>query len=144
MHKVLFVCTANIFRSRFSEEVYNHLAIKKDLPTNAFSAGLKVGAYLTRTIYKPALDKLKLFKIKPLRSDDLSIHINEIELTDYKKIICLDRNEHKPMVEQNRNLKNIKVEYWNIIDEPMVSSNISLPRCFTKVEELIDQVSKDL
>lgn len=144
MHKVLFVCTANIFRSRFSEEVYNHLAIKKDLPTNAFSAGLKVGAYLTRTIYKPALDKLKLFKIKPLRSDDLSIHINEIELTDYKKIICLDKNEHKPMVEQNRNLKNIKVEYWNIIDEPMVSSNISLPRCFTKVEELIDQVSKDL
>ena len=144
MHKVLFVCTANIFRSRFSEEVYNHLAIKKDLPTNAFSAGLKVGAYLTRTIYKPALDKLKLFKIKPLRSDDLSIHINEIELTDYKKIICLDKNEHKPMVEQNRNLKNIKVEYWNIIDEPMVSSNISLPRCFTKVEELIDQVSKDI
>lgn len=144
MHKVLFVCTANIFRSRFSEEVYNHLAIKKDLPTNAFSAGLKVGAYLTRTIYKPALDKLKLFKIKPLRSDDLSIHINEIELTDYKKIICLDKNEHKPMVEQNRNLKNIKIEYWNIIDEPMVSSNISLPRCFTKVEELIDQVSKDL
>ena len=144
MHKVLFVCTANIFRSRFSEEVYNHLAIKKDLPTNAFSAGLKVGAYLTRTIYKPALDKLKLFKIKPLRSDDLSIHINEIELTDYKKIICLDRNEHKPMVEQNRNLKNIKVEYWNIIDEPMVSSNISLPKCFTKVEELIDQVSKDI
>lgn len=144
MHKVLFVCTANIFRSRFSEEVYNHLAIKKDLPTNAFSAGLKVGAYLTRTIYKPALDKLKLFKIKPLRSDDLSIHINEIELTDYKKIICLDKNEHKPMVEQNRNLKNIKIEYWNIIDEPMLSSNISLPRCFTKVEELIDQVSKDL
>ena len=87
MHKVLFVCTANIFRSRFSEEVYNHLAIKKDLPTNAFSAGLKVGSYLTRTIYKPALDKLKLFKIKPLRSDDLSIHINEIELTDYIKNI---------------------------------------------------------
>ena len=63
MHKVLFVCTANIFRSRFSEEVYNHLANQKNLPTSAFSAGLKVGAYLTRKIYKPALDKLKLFKI---------------------------------------------------------------------------------
>ena len=24
MHRVLFVCTANIFRSRFSEEVHNH------------------------------------------------------------------------------------------------------------------------
>jgi protein-tyrosine phosphatase len=144
MHKILFVCTANIFRSRFSEEVYNHLAIQKKLSTRAFSAGLKVGAYLTRTLYKPALDKLKLFEIKALRGDDLSIHINDVELSDYKRIICLDKNEHKPMVEQNRKLKNIKVEYWDIIDEPMVSVNISLPKCFTKVEELIDQVSKDL
>ena len=144
MHKVLFVCTANIFRSRFSEEVYNHLADQKNLPTSAFSAGLKVGAYLTRKIYKPALDKLKLLKIKPLRSNDLSIHINELTLTDYKKIICLDKNEHKPMVEQNIKLKNIEVEYWDIIDEPMVSSNISLPKCYMKIEELIRQVSKEL
>ena len=144
MHKVLFVCTANIFRSRFSEEVYNHLANQKNLPTSAFSAGLKVGAYLTRKIYQPALDKLKLLKIKPLRSNDLSIHINELTLSDYKKIICLDKSEHKPMVEQNIKLKNIKVEYWNIIDEPMVSSNISLPKCYMKIEELIKQVSKEL
>ena len=67
MHKVLFVCTANIFRSRFSEEVYNHLANKIGLPSQAFSAGLEVGNYVTRKIYSPALEQLKLLNIVPKR-----------------------------------------------------------------------------
>ena len=45
MHKIIFICTANIFRSRFSEEVYNFLAKKNNLSSRAFSAGLKVGNY---------------------------------------------------------------------------------------------------
>ena len=48
------------------------------------------------------------------------------------------------MVEQNIKLKNIEVEYWDIIDEPMVGSNISLPKCYMKVEDLIRQISKEL
>ena len=67
MHRVLFVCTANIFRSRFSEEVYNHLAHQRNLPSKAFSAGLNVGAYTTRKIYRPALEQLEFLNIKGLR-----------------------------------------------------------------------------
>ena len=60
MQKILFVCTANIFRSRFSEEVYNHLANRFNLSSRAYSAGLMVGHYKTRTIYAPALEQLEL------------------------------------------------------------------------------------
>ena len=42
MHNILFVCTANIFRSRFAEEVFNFLVIKEKIPARAFSAGLKL------------------------------------------------------------------------------------------------------
>ena len=63
MQKILFVCTANIFRSRFSEEVYNHLAANMNLSSQAFSAGLMVGHYKTRTIYAPALRQLNLLNI---------------------------------------------------------------------------------
>ena len=63
MHQTLFVCTANIFRSRFSEEVYNHLAEQLGLSSTAFSAGLMVGRYTHRTIYYPALDQLKKLNI---------------------------------------------------------------------------------
>ena len=142
MHKILFVCTANIFRSRFSEEVYNHFAGKLNIPSKAFSAGLRVGDYVTRKIYRPALEQLKYFNIDPKRRDELSVHINDLDLKDYHQIICMDEEEHRPMVEMNDQLIKIKVDYWNIVDEPMVSSQISLPLCYEKVKSLIEEVSK--
>ena len=142
MHRVLFVCTANIFRSRFSEEVYNHFTGKLNIPSKAFSAGLRVGDYVTRKIYRPALEQLKYFNIDPKRKNELSVHINDLDLKDYHKIICMDEEEHRPMVQMNDHLVKVKVDYWNIVDEPMVSSQISLPLCYEKVKSLIEEVSK--
>ena len=142
MHRILFLCTANIFRSRFSEEVYNHFAEKLNIPSEAFSAGLRVGDYVTRKIYRPALEQLKYFNIDPKRKNELSVHINDLDLKDYHKIICMDEEEHRPMVEMNDQLIRVKVDYWNIVDEPMVSSQISLPLCYEKVKSLIEEVSK--
>tara|TARA_B100000212_G_scaffold190122_1_gene143306 strand:+ start:1073 stop:1510 length:438 start_codon:yes stop_codon:yes gene_type:complete len=144
MHKVLFVCTANIFRSRFSEEVYNHFAKKLDIPSEAFSAGLRVGEYTTRKIYTPALQQLKYYNINPSRKDDLSIHINDLDLNVYDMIICMDEVEHRPMVEMNDQLNKTNIDYWNIVDEPMVSSKVSLPVCFDKVKDLVTSVSKKI
>ena len=144
MHKVLFVCTANIFRSRFSEEVYNHFAKKLNIPSEAFSAGLRVGEYTTRKIYTPALQQLKYYNINPSRKDDLSIHINNLDLNVYNMIICMDEVEHRPMVEMNDQLNKINIDYWNIVDEPMVSSKVSLPICFDKVKDLVTSVSKKI
>tara|TARA_B100000886_G_C20031436_1_gene330007 strand:- start:57 stop:521 length:465 start_codon:yes stop_codon:yes gene_type:complete len=142
MYKVLFVCTANIFRSRFSEEVFNFLAKKYNIKALAFSAGLKVGAYISRTIYPPALEYLNIYGIKPQRKNELSTHINKLNLNDYQKIICLDEIEHKPMVLENNRLNKISITYWDIIDEPKVSSSISLPKCYKKVDELIKSIDK--
>ena len=144
MHKVLFVCTANIFRSRFSEEVYNHFAERLNIPSESFSAGLRVGEYTTRKIYRPALEQLKNYNINPSRKDDLSIHINDLDLNVYDMIICMDEVEHRPMVEMNDRLNKVNIDYWNIVDEPMVSSKVSLPICFDKVRELVKDVSKSI
>ena len=144
MHKVLFVCTANIFRSRFSEEVYNHFAKKLNISSEAFSAGLRVGEYTTRKIYTPALQQLKYYNINPSRKDDLSIHINDLDLNVYDMIICMDEVEHRPMVEMNDQLNKTNIDYWNIVDEPMVSSKVSLPVCFNKVKDLVTSVSKKI
>ena len=144
MHKVLFVCTANIFRSRFSEEVYNHLVSQKNIPSKAFSAGLKVGVYRTRKIYRKALEQLDHLDIKPIRKNELSVHVDDLSLSDFNVIICMDEKEHKPMVKVNQKLKYIDVKYWNIVDEPKVSSDISLPNCYRKVEKLVSQIALEL
>ena len=144
MQKILFVCTANIFRSRFSEEVYNHLANRCDLSIRAYSAGLMVGHYKTRTIYGPALEQLKLLNIVPRRKDELSIHINDLDLKQFVQVICMDKDEHQPMVRKNKDLINLDIEYWDIVDEPLVSRNISLPQCYTKVEKLVNRHLQEL
>ena len=133
---VLFVCTANIHRSRFAEEVFNHLAKKSNSVHEAFSAGLRVGDYSFRTIYYPALDNLKKFNITPLRPNADSTHIDDVELHEYSRIICMDEGEHKPMILANSKLQNDLFEYWDIIDEPKMKSEISLPKCYRKVESL--------
>jgi len=144
MHKIIFICTANIFRSRFSEEVYNFLAKKNNLSSRAFSAGLKVGNYMTRKMYKPALKQLKILNIEPKRAHENSIHVDNINLDNYKKIVCMDKKEHMPMVKSNKNLNKYSIEYWNIVDIPEVKSDVSLPICYKKVEYLISKIKKDL
>lgn len=144
MQKILFVCTANIFRSRFSEEVYNHLATRLNLSSRAYSAGLMVGHYKTRTIYTPALEQLKVLNIVPRRKDELSIHINDLDLTQFDQVICMDKDEHQPMVRKNKNLINLNIEYWDIVDEPLVSRDISLPQCYKRVEKLVNRHLQEL
>ena len=48
------------------------------------------------------------------------------------------------MVEMNDQLNKINIDYWNIVDEPMVSSKVSLPVCFDKVKDLVISVSKKI
>ena len=144
MHKIIFICTANIFRSRFSEEVYNFLAKKNNLSSRAFSAGLKVGNYMTRKMYKPALKQLEILNIEPKRAHENSIHVDNINLDDYKKIVCMDKKEHMPMVKLNKNLNKYSIEYWNIVDIPEVKSDVSLPLCYKNVEYLISKIKKNL
>ena len=83
------------------------------------------------------------YDIEPQRKDELSIHINKLNLNEYQKIICLDKIEHKPMVLENKRLNEISITYWDIVDEPKMSSSISLPRCYKKVDELIKSIEKN-
>tara|TARA_B100000963_G_C22102538_1_gene441295 strand:- start:56 stop:436 length:381 start_codon:yes stop_codon:yes gene_type:complete len=124
--------------------VYNHLAKSLNLPFRSFSAGLMVGHYKTRTIYAPALRQLKLLNILPRRKDELSIHINDLDLKQFDQVICMDKNEHQPMVRKNKNLTNLNIEYWDIVDEPLVSRNISLPKCYKNVEKLVNKHLQEL
>ena len=69
---------------------------------------------------------------------------NELELSKYNRIICLDELEHKPMVQSNHKLRDMNIEYWNIVDEPKVSSDVSLPQCYKRVKNLVSQLSVEL
>jgi len=66
-----------------------------------------------------------------------------IDLDQYDRLICMDKNEHKPMIQSDPHLCTFKFEYWDITDMPKVDSDISLPKCYKQVESLWNQVSSN-
>ena len=56
----------------------------------------------------------------------------------------MDKDEHQPMVRKNKNLSKLNIEYWDIVDEPVLSGDISLPQCYTKVEKLVNRHLQEL
>ena len=71
----------------------------------------------------------------------LQMHIDDVMLEDYYKIICMDKKEHKPMVDANPKLSKYKFEYWEIVDIPKVESTVSLPMCYEKVVKLFKNIN---
>ena len=132
MKKILFVCTGNIFRSRFAEEVFNNLCIINDVDASAFSAGLQVGRYKQRKIYWPAMNELERLKIEPLRPDEDSVHINDTDVVFTIISFAWMKRSINPMVRSNKLLSGFNFKYWNIVDMPKVSSDISLPNVIKK------------
>ena len=126
MIRILFVCTGNIFAADLLKRFSTIFVKQKNVNATAFSAGLHVGKYRQRKMYKPALIELKRLEIIPSRSDEDSIHINDIDINIYDQIICMDGQEHKPMVDSNQFLSSYAIQYWDIVDMPKVSSQISL------------------
>ena len=47
-------------------------------------------------------------------------------------------SEHKPMVLGKPKLQKSLFEYCDIIDQPKVKSEISLPKCYQKVKNLLN------
>ena len=83
------------------------------------------------------LDNLKKLNIIPLRLDGFSKYIDDVDLSEYDKIICMYESEHKPMVLGKPKLQKSLFEYCDIIDQPKVKSEISLPKCYQKVKNLL-------
>ncbi|GIS36574.1 MAG: hypothetical protein Ct9H90mP7_5820 [Candidatus Neomarinimicrobiota bacterium] len=71
--------TGNIFRSRFAEEVFNPLCKINGVDATAFSAGLGWQVQTKKDLW-PAMNELERLKIEPLRSNEDSVHINDIDV----------------------------------------------------------------
>ena len=117
--KILFICTGNYYRSRFSEAFFNF-----NIGTTKYyaeSRGLRISAadsWALRDgelcIYsKKELERLKIplsFTSKKRKS--LSID----DLTSSYKIIAMDCEEHKPMIESKFPEWESKIVFWNVKD----------------------------
>jgi len=124
--KILFVCTGNYYRSKFSEIYFNHCARKYNIFWSAFSRGFDISNPDNKGwIFDNALNELvKLGIVIPDETMPTIISVKDIEKADV--VIALDENEHKDFVEKHFPAFSHRFTYWNVPDLYKKDSSVAL------------------
>lgn len=115
MKKMLFICSGNSFRSRFSEALFNHTVKEKGLDWEAFSRGLKVKAPKEEI----AAEAEALLKEKGISLDHTGTHrmpLTEEDLKNADKVVALKKDEHHPLMVEKFPAWAEKITYWDVHD----------------------------
>jgi protein-tyrosine phosphatase len=117
MKQVLFLCSANYYRSRFAEHLFNWLAEKSDLPWRAESRGLRTGHYGNiGPISRYAVEGLKLRGIPINGKHRYPLELTLTDLTGSDLVIAVKEAEHRVMLRELFPLWTNLVEYWHVDD----------------------------
>jgi len=134
--QVLFLCTANFYRSRHAEFVFNYLSLREGLEWRARSAGFR--PYLAPEPLSHCVEKRLEELLIPLPTGTVSPRGVEVEdLSESSLVVAMDRVEHEPMIREEFPLWIDRVRYWEIKDWDCVPPEIALPMVESEVEQLM-------
>jgi protein-tyrosine phosphatase len=136
---VLFLCTGNYYRSRYAEELFNHLARAEGLAWRAFSCGAAERGSADNVgpmslFAREALDAKGIEPEGGLRDPRPCI------LSDFDKaqlVIALKEAEHRPLIERRFPEAAHRVTYWHVDDIEFAHPSIALAMIDDHVRELI-------
>ena len=137
MKKILFLCTGNYYRSRYAEEIFNHLAKREDLPWRAFSRGAAETGSPDNIgpMSRFALEALEAQAIVPQERMPMPCIVADFHAADL--VIALKDAEHRPLIERRFPEVAGKVTYWNVDDVEFAPPSIALALIDEHVRELV-------
>lgn len=138
MSQVLFICTGNYYRSRYAEIIFNHTATEYGLDWTSFSRGFQESTR-EAPISHNALDRLHSRNVLTSQIR-YPIKLSPSDLALAHRIILMDEQEHKPMLESQFTEWSDYVEYWNIQDVEFEAPASALDRLEKKVDLLISNL----
>ncbi|MGF1672849.1 MAG: low molecular weight phosphatase family protein, partial [Rivularia sp. (in: cyanobacteria)] len=102
MKQVLFLCTGNYYRSRFAENLFNHLAAQKGLDWQADSRGLALerGTNNIGAMSHYAVAALKERGIIILPEERFPKSAMAEDFQKFDLIIAVDESEHRPLMQE--------------------------------------------
>ncbi len=144
--KVLFLCTANYYRSRFAEELFNYLARQQQLNWRADSAGLEVEkwrSYNPGTMSAHTVEMLEAMDIMPVARNRPERPFDPEEIEAVSRCIALSQSEHRPMIERMYPELLERIEFWEVEDLHLEAANTALPKIVDQVEALVDSLAAE-
>jgi protein-tyrosine phosphatase len=141
--EVIFVCTANYYRSRFSEYLFNALARKHDLRWRATSRGLMTWTVRgLGPIYEGTADRLTAIGI-PFDADRLPAQLAQADLERADLVVAMKMAEHHAMMMDQFPEWADRIEYWHVDDLDCATPDQALPICEECVRSLVRRLSAE-
>lgn len=144
-NRILFLCTGNYYRSRFAEELFNHLARGRQLDWRADSAGLEVEKWRSfnpGTMSVHTVEMLEAMDIMPVSRNRPERAFDPAEIEQVGRCIALSESEHRPMVERMHPELLERIEFWRVEDLHLETADNALPLIVKEVEALVESLSR--
>jgi len=140
---VLFLCTGNYYRSRFAEQLFNHVARRRTLDCRAVSRGLsnETGPWKIGPISRFALAGLQERGIVASEAHREPVYCEESDLRGADLVIALKEAEHRPLVTRRFAEWVDRIEYWHIHDIDAALPEDALAELEELVAKLIEQLA---
>ncbi len=139
--KVIFVCSANYYRSRYAEYYFNWLANREQLGWTADSRGLMVGEWGNiGPISRYTIDALQRRGI-PLHGkprDPQALALADLAAADI--VVALKEAEHRGMMAQQFPLWQDRIEYWHVDDLDCAQAHEALPYLEEQIHALVERL----
>ena len=141
MNQVLFICTGNYYRSRYAEILFNNTANQYGLDWVSFSRGFQESTR-EAPISPHTLNRLDHKGILP-RQVRFPIQLTTADMALAHRIILMDEQEHKPMLQSEYPEWSNHVDYWNIQDVDFEQPFSALERLERKIDLLIGSLETE-
>ena len=128
MNRILFLCSGNLYRSRFAEEVFNFRARAVSNNWSADSRGLRLNINNVGPISKVALKRMERLEIIPIYGCRTPEMVRESDFKESAVVIAMSREEHYPLMRRLFPAYAEQISYWDVEDTGEMPSNVALQR----------------
>ena len=139
--KVIFVCSANYYRSRYAEYYFNWLARREELGWRADSRGLMVGKWgnigpMSQPYYRRPGAAGDSAGRGPRDPKPLTL----ADLAEADLVVAVKEAEHRAMVAEQFPLWKDRIEYWHVDDLDCVESHVAIPHLESQIHGLVERL----
>ena len=138
---VIFVCSANYYRSRYAEHYFNWLAQREKLSWRAGSRGLMVGTWgdigpISRHTSE-ALERRGIpLEEQPRDPKPLTL----VDLAEADLVVAVKEAEHRTLMAQQFPLWKDRIEYWHVDDLDCAESHVAIPHLEGLIHALVERL----
>ena len=141
MKQVLFLCSANYYRSRFAEHLFNWLAPQAGLDWQADSMGLDKDRWShLRGMSRYVTEALKERDVPTNGEHRHPKWLTLSDLGNVDLVIALKEAEHRQMIAAQFPLWRDQVEYWHVDDVDYATPEEALPALDGHVRALVERL----